>query len=216
MSSSPGTGQPPAGRPRRFARLNWQMFGKLLVIVTVMFGFGWALVPIYRTICEITGLNNLTQVDRGAQQFAANTQIDASRKITVEFDANARGPWRFKPEQVSMDVHPGELVTIVYEVQNTLDETVAGQAIPSYAPRHSEGYFRKVECFCFRQQTLGPRESKRFPVVFVVDPKLPSDVGTITLSYTLFKIDGPVGLSEPTSLPTGAMPPVVAAGRPGA
>ncbi|MFT3801730.1 MAG: cytochrome c oxidase assembly protein [Burkholderiaceae bacterium] len=175
------------------------MLGKLAVVVTVMFGFGWALVPIYRSICEVTGLNNLTQVDKGAQAFAANTQVDQARSVTVEFDANARGPWLFKPEQTSMDVHPGELVTVVYEVQNTLDETVAGQAIPSYIPKQSEGYFRKIECFCFRQQTLAPRESRKFPVVFVIDPKLPADVGTITLSYTLFKVEGPVGNAAPAA-----------------
>ncbi len=201
------TAQPPrsdgaAGQARQTARktgwLNWQMLGKLSVVVTVMFGFGWALVPIYRTICEVTGLNNLTRVDQGAREFAANTQVDQTRRITVEFDANARGPWRFKPEQMTMDVHPGELATVVYEVQNTLDETVAGQAIPSYIPRQSEGYFRKIECFCFRQQTLAPKEARKFPVVFVIDPKLPADVDTITLSYTLFKIEGPVGAAGGT------------------
>ena len=171
-------------------RENFRMLGKLSVVASVMFAFGWGLIPLYRSICEITGINNLTQVDRGAQEFANNTQVDATRRISVEFDANSRGPWQFKPETNAIEVHPGELVTVVYRVTNNLDETVAGQAIPSYAPQQSAAYFRKVECFCFRQQTLAPHESREFPVVFVVDPKLPADVHTITLSYTLFKVEG--------------------------
>lgn len=190
-------------------RENLRMLGKLTVVASVMFAFGWALIPLYRTICEITGINNLTQVDRDAQDFARNTQVDQTRKVSVEFDANSRGPWQFKPETTALEVHPGELVTVIYRVTNNLSETVAGQAIPSYAPQQSAAYFRKVECFCFRQQTLAPHESREFPVVFVVDPKLPADVQTITLSYTLFKVEGVSAVGGP---PETAPAPARAAG----
>lgn len=170
---------------------NRRMLGKLAVIATVMFGFGWALIPIYKKICEVTGVNSLTRRDEGAAQFARNTQVDSARTVTVEFDANSHGPWSFRPETRSMSVHPGQLVTINYDVVNTLDQPMAGQAIPSYAPIKSAEYFRKVECFCFAQQSLGANEARRFPVVFVIDPKLPKDVDTITLSYTFFAVAGP-------------------------
>ncbi len=171
-------------------RLNLAMFGKLVIVTAVMFGFGYALVPLYKKICEITGVNDLTQVDASAAAFAANTQVDLSRTITVEFDSNARGPWRFKPVKSSMQVHPGELATITYEVANQQDRAMQAQAIPSYIPMAATPYFRKLECFCFKQQALAPHESKQFPVVFVIDPKLPKNVDTITLSYTFFEVGG--------------------------
>lgn len=169
---------------------NWQMFGKLIVVTLVMFGFGFALVPLYEKICEVTGINLLTKRDRQAEEFARNTQVDTSRKVIVEFDANGRGAWQFKPEMNAVEVHPGELVTVVYDLVNTRAEPTTGQAIPSYAPQQSGQYFHKLECFCFEQQELGGGETRKFPVVFVVDPKLPKDVGTITLSYTFFEVAG--------------------------
>jgi cytochrome c oxidase assembly protein subunit 11 len=173
--------------------LNLQMLGKCVVIVCAMFGFGYALVPLYKAICEITGLNYLTKRDdAAARKFANNTQVDKSRKVVVEFDANARGTWLFKPRSSSVEAHPGELVTIVYELQSTIGRDSKGQAIPSYAPKGTESYFHKLECFCFQQQALKAHETREFPVVFVVDPKLPKDVNTITLSYTFFEY-GPQG-----------------------
>lgn len=171
-------------------RLNLAMFGKLLIVTAIMFGFGYALVPLYKKICEITGVNDLTQVDSGAAAFAKSTQVDLSRTITVEFDGNARGPWRFKPVKSSMQVHPGELATVTYEIANQQDRAMQAQAIPSYIPMAATQYFRKLECFCFKQQALGPHEAKQFPVVFVIDPKLPRNVTTITLSYTFFEVGG--------------------------
>ena len=128
---------------------NLRMLGKLTVVATVMFGFGWALIPLYNKICQVTGINVLTRTDKGAVDFARNTQVDTSRTVTVEFDANPRGPWRFKAEKNAIDVHPGELVTVVYDIANTQSKVVAGQAIPSYAPQQASRYFRKLECFCF-------------------------------------------------------------------
>ncbi len=171
-------------------RLNLAMLGKLVVVTVLMFGFGYALVPLYKKICEITGVNDLTQADAGAVAFARSTQVDLSRTITVEFDSNARGPWRFKPVKSSMQVHPGELATITYEIANQQNRAMQAQAIPSYIPMAATQYFRKLECFCFKQQALGPHEARQFPVVFVIDPKLPKNVDTITLSYTFFEVGG--------------------------
>ena len=173
---------------------NVKMVSKLAVVAVGMFAFGYALVPMYKAICEYTGVNILALGDRevpGATSRApANTQVDLSRTITVEFDANARGPWDFKPAQRSVQVHPGELTTVMYEFQNIQDRRMAAQAIPSYAPRNAMPHFNKVECFCFNQYTLEPGEKKQWPVAFVIDPKLPKDVTTITLSYTFFEVGG--------------------------
>lgn len=170
------------------ARFNLQTLGKLALLALLMFGFGFAMVPIYKKICEVTGINFLTKTDAGAQEFARNTQVDTSRVVTVEFDSNHHGPWRFRPEKRSIDVHPGELVTVEYELVNTQSREMAGQAIPSYAPAVSAQHFRKLECFCFKQQALEANQTRRFPVVFVIDPKLPPDVRTVTLSYTFFEL----------------------------
>ncbi|MGZ5201119.1 MAG: cytochrome c oxidase assembly protein [Telluria sp.] len=172
--------------------LNRSTLTKLVVVAAVMFGFGYAMVPLYRQICEQLGINVLTQKD-GTVALPANTQVDLARSIVVELDANAQGPWRFRPTQNSVTVHPGELTTVTYEVVNTQGRTVAAQAIPSYAPQSAMPYFKKVECFCFKQQTLGPHEARQMPVVFFVDPKLPKEVKNITLSYTFFEIGGVAG-----------------------
>jgi cytochrome c oxidase assembly protein subunit 11 len=174
-------------------RRNMPMLGKLAFFAVMMFGFGWGMIPLYNAICEVTGINVLTQRDESAQAFARSTQVDASRTVAIEFDTNIHGPWRFKPVRRSMDVHPGELATVEYELVNTVDHPMAGQAIPSYAPQIAGAYFRKLECFCFQQQTLSANETRRFPVVFVIDPKLPAEVTTITLSYTFFDVGGQVG-----------------------
>lgn len=169
--------------------LNKQMLGKLLVIAILMFGFGYALVPIYKKICEITGVNILT-AQEVTVKAVGNTQIDKSRLITVEFDANAQGPWRFRPTVNSLQIHPGEMAQVVYEVVNTQARSIDAQAIPSYAPQQVAAHFKKVECFCFKQQTLGPNEAKQMPVVFYIDPALPKNIKTITLSYTFFEVGG--------------------------
>ncbi|GAB2738181.1 cytochrome c oxidase assembly protein [Melaminivora jejuensis] len=178
---------------------NVRMVGKLAVVTLGMFAFGYILIPIYKSICEVTGINILTLSERlvpgnGSAgpnaRIPGNTQIDRSRTITVEFDANARGPWDFKPGQRSIQVHPGELATVMYEFQNVQDRRMSAQAIPSYAPRQAAAHFTKLECFCFSQYTLEPGEKKLWPVAFVIDPRLSRDVTTITLSYTFFEVGG--------------------------
>jgi cytochrome c oxidase assembly protein subunit 11 len=184
---------------RRREGANRRMFGKLAVVVVAMFGFGYALVPMYRSICEALGINVLTLSEQrtasgnwSGRADKLNTQVDRTRTITVEFDANVRGPWDFKPATRSLQVHPGELTTVMYEFRNRQTRTMAAQAIPSYAPMQASAHFNKVECFCFSEWTLKAGESKTWPVVFVIDPKLPKDVTTITLSYTFFEVGGKV------------------------
>ncbi|MDO8276694.1 MAG: cytochrome c oxidase assembly protein [Burkholderiaceae bacterium] len=180
-------------------RENLRMVGKLAVVAVAMFGFGYGLVPMYKAICEMTGINILALTEREVPGngtagrnvvVPANSQIDRSRTITVEFDANSRGPWSFKPALNTLQVHPGELATVMYEFQNNQDRRMAAQAIPSYAPRQAAAHFNKLECFCFTQYTLEPGEKKQWPVAFVIDPKLSRDVTTITLSYTFFEVGG--------------------------
>lgn len=175
---------------------NSKLLGKLAVVAFGMFGFGYALIPIYKAICEATGINILAISEQNVggvggkltAKDVKNSQVDMSRLITVEFDANARGPWRFKPAQSSLQVHPGELATVMYEFQNTQSRRMAAQAIPSYAPQQAAAHFNKLECFCFQQYTLDPGEKKQWPVAFIIDPKLAKDVTTITLSYTFFEV----------------------------
>jgi len=175
---------------------NSTMLRKLAVVVLAMFGFGYALVPIYDAICRMTGVNVLALaelvVPGEKAKVAANTQVDTSRTITVEFDANSRGPWQFKPAQSSLQVHPGEMMTVMYEFQNTQNRRMAAQAIPSYAPQQAAAHFNKLECFCFNEYTLEAGEKKSWPVVFVIDPRLSKDVRTITLSYTFFEVGGKI------------------------
>ena len=176
---------------------NRRMVAKLAVVALAMFGFGYALVPVYKAVCNALGINVLSLAERqqqaGASGLAAgNSQVDGARTVTVEFDANARGPWSFKPAQRSIDVHPGQMVTVMYEFRNVQDRTMVAQAIPSYAPRQAAAHFNKLECFCFSEYTLAPGEARQWPVVFVIDPRLPGDVRTITLSYTFFEVGGKV------------------------
>ena len=187
---------------------NRRMLGKLCVIAAAMFGFGYALVPMYQAICTALGINILTLSEQRTSPHAAradgrNTQVDLSRTITVEFDANARGPWQFRPAQASLTVHPGEVATVMYEFRNVQDRTMAAQAIPSYAPKQATAHFNKLECFCFNQYTLAPGESKSWPVVFVIDPKLPKDVTTITLSYTFFEVGARTPAAPATTVQAG-------------
>jgi cytochrome c oxidase assembly protein subunit 11 len=180
---------------------NRRLLAKLLVVAGIMFGFGYALVPFYQKICEVTGINNLLNADEPLR----STQVDPARSITVEFDANTHGlPWRFSPGQASVTVHPGELVHVTYLVRNELGRAVTGQAIPSYAPQLAGQHFRKLDCFCFARQTLGPGEAKEMPVVFVIDPALPKEVHTITLSYTFFEVAGTTTAATAQSIKPGA------------
>ena len=178
------------------AAANRTILIKLLVVAVGMFGFGYALVPLYQKICEVTGIYDVEKADAPL----ANSQVDASRLVTLEFDANIRSdlPWQFRPLQTSVKVHPGQLVQVMYEVRNASDRPVTGQAIPSFAPQVAGRYFRKLDCFCFSKQSFAAGEVRQMPVVFVIEPGLPNDVNTVTLSYTFFKVEG--------AAPTAARP----------
>ena len=177
-------------------RDNLAMTGKLLVVVALMGGFGYAMVPLYKAVCKSLGVNvlSLSEVQNPVNaKDARNTQVDLTRSIDIEFDANARGPWEFQPAVRHLSVHPGELTQVMYEFKNVQNRVMSAQAIPSYAPMQAQAHFNKIECFCFNEYTLQPGESKKWPVVFYVDPKLPRDVKTITLSYTFFEVAGKSG-----------------------
>jgi cytochrome c oxidase assembly protein subunit 11 len=167
-------------------RANVTLLKKLGVVVVFMFGFGYALVPFYEKICDAAGLRNIAQPD-----VLVNTQVDATRAVRIEFDSNVHDMgWTFKALEPIVSVHPGEVRQVEFEVVNRTGQALTGQAIPSYGPAYAGQYFRKMECFCFAQQTLAAGETRRMPVVFVVDPQAPADLATITLSYTFFPVEG--------------------------
>jgi cytochrome c oxidase assembly protein subunit 11 len=171
---------------------NRKLSRKLGIVALGMFGFGFALVPFYNQICAALGVNNIEARD----EAPANSQIDYSRSVVIELDSNAHNlPWRFKPVVSRITVHPGELATVEYEIINVRGAPVTGQAVPSYGPQIAGEYFKKIECFCFTQQTLAAGETRRLPVVFVVDPRLPKDVSSIAVSYTFFEVAGRGGKS---------------------
>jgi cytochrome c oxidase assembly protein subunit 11 len=178
-------------RDDEIRRSNRTLLMKLGVVVVAMFGFGYALVPFYEKICEVTGLRDI-----GRPDAVANTQVDTTRSVRIEFDTNIHDmPWKFRAVGPIIDVHPGAVTQVMFEVVNTTNRAVTGQAIPSYGPRNAAQYFRKLDCFCFTRQTLAAGETRRMPVVFVIDPAMPADLSTITLSYTFFKVEG----SDPRS-----------------
>ena len=160
--------------------------GRLLVIVLAMFGFGFALVPIYDVFCEVTGLNGKTSGDVAV--IAPDSPVDTSRQVTVEFIAslNANMPWEFEPVTRAVRVHPGEAMKVEYVARNITTNPIVGSAVPSVSPGMAAPYFQKTECFCFTEQKLEANEERNMPVIFVVDPDLPDDISTLTLSYTFF------------------------------
>ena len=171
------------------ATANSRVVRHLLLAAVVMFGFGFALVPLYDVFCDITGINGKTgRIDLEA---ALSQKVDAERTVTVEFLSSVRSDlaWDFKPVVRRVKVHPGEVTEVNYMARNMTGEAVAGQAVPSLAPGLAAKYFNKTECFCFTRQTLGPNEEKLMPLRFVVDPELPEEIGTVSLSYTFFQAE---------------------------
>ena len=161
---------------------------KMVGVALAAFVFTFSLVPLYRIACEkVFGV----RLEKGAAQAPATTASGNERWVTVQFDGgvNSKLPWAFHPEQLSMRVHPGQQYEAKYFARNTGTRTIVGNAAPSIAPARASGYFSKTECFCFTAQTLAAGESRDMPVRFIVDPALPADVHTITLSYTFFKND---------------------------
>jgi len=159
---------------------------KLFFVAVLMFGFGYAMIPLYSVLCKVTGINGKTETVTSLPK--GGLVVDTSRTITVEFTglASSELPWDFKPEQNEIRVHPGEVKVVTYIVRNNATESVTGQAVPSVAPNRSARHFKKLECFCFTSQTLAAGETKEMPVRFYIDDKLPKDLDRITLSYTFF------------------------------
>jgi len=159
-------------------------------MTVVMFGFGFALVPLYDVYCKVTGINGKTtgRIDREA---VLSEHVDKERTVMVEFLSSVHGdmPWDFKPLVRRVRVHPGAVTEVSYIAMNRAGNTVTGQAVPSLAPGLAAKYFNKTECFCFTRQTLKPNEEKVMPLRFVVDPELPEDVGAVSLSYTFFQVE---------------------------
>ena len=166
---------------------NQRIVRRLGIAAVAMFGFGFALVPLYDVFCDITGINGKT--GRIELEEALSQKVDEERLVTVEFLAtvNSDLPWEFRPMVRKIKVHPGEVTEVNYFARNKTENVVAGQAIPSLAPGLAAKYFNKTECFCFTRQTLGPGESKEMPLRFVVDPELPGNVRTVSLSYTFYQ-----------------------------
>ena len=166
-------------------RKNKQIISRLVVVVIGMFGFGFALVPLYDVFCDVTGLNGKTG---GQVELSETMKVDTTREIKIEFIAtlNESMPWEFKPVTYSVKVHPGQPTRIEYLARNKTGKSIIGQAVPSVAPGLAAQYFQKTECFCFTEQLLKAGEEKQMPVIFVVDPELPEDIKVLTLSYTFF------------------------------
>jgi cytochrome c oxidase assembly protein subunit 11 len=162
---------------------------KLFLVAVLMFGFGYAMIPLYSVLCKVTGINGKTETVATLPQ--GGLKVDTTRMITVEFTglANSGLPWDFKPEQNEIKVHPGEVKVVNFIVRNYSTEKITGRAIASVAPNRSARHFKKLESFGFTLQTLAAGETRKMPVRFYVDTRLPKDLNRITLSYTFFNQD---------------------------
>jgi len=178
---------------------NQRVVKRLGIAAVLMFGFGFALVPLYDVFCDITGINGKT--GRIEQEEALSQRVDEDRLVTVEFLATVHSdlPWEFRPMVRKIKVHPGEITEVNYYARNKTENLVAGQAVPSLAPGLAAKYFNKTECFCFTRQALGPGEGKKMPLRFVVDPELPDNVRTVSLSYTFYQAEAVAADKENTS-----------------
>ncbi|MGI9337878.1 MAG: cytochrome c oxidase assembly protein [Gammaproteobacteria bacterium] len=164
---------------------NYAAAAKLSLLAVLMFGFGFAMVPLYYKFCEVTGINNLLAADE------APAQVLAARDVRIEFDVNSRAQISITPTVRSINkARTGESYSVIYTITNTSGRTLVGQAVPSYAPRRAAKWFAKIQCFCFDKLTLQKGEVLRAPVVFVVASELPEDIPAIALSYTFFEVEG--------------------------
>lgn len=163
---------------------------KTALVAVLMFGFAFALIPLYNTFCEITGLNGKTS-GQVATDILKQQQVDPNRIVTVQFDAsvNSQLNWEFRPTEFEMQVTPGKLYKTEFYAKNLSNKDITGQATYSVTPGKASLYFNKTECFCFTQQTLKAQEEVLMPVTFIVDSKLTKDVNLMTLSYTFFKLE---------------------------
>ncbi|MBA6263505.1 cytochrome c oxidase assembly protein [Colwellia sp. Bg11-12] len=170
---------------------NNKVIKKLVLLVFGMFGFGFALVPLYDVFCDITGLNGKTSTTAAVYNVE---QIDTKRVVTVQFISRTAQdiPWQFEPMIREIKVHPGEMKLVKFYAKNESTRDIIGQAVPSVSPGLAAAYFQKIECFCFTQQPLKANEEVEMALQFYVDPELPEDISTLTLSYTLYDVTGKV------------------------
>ena len=173
-------------------RSNKNIVTMLVAMVFFMSGFSFALVPLYDAFCEITGLNGKTADGPVA---VAGKQVDLDRTVKVQFitNLNSGAAWEFKPDVFEMAVHPGELNETLFYARNLAGNSKVAQAIPSVSPGQAALYFHKTECFCFNEQEFKPEEGKEMPLRFMVDPELPEEIETLTLSYTFFELNKVAG-----------------------
>ncbi|EGR1514180.1 cytochrome c oxidase assembly protein [Vibrio vulnificus] len=169
-------------------RSNHVLTLKLTMAALAMFGFGFALVPLYDVMCDVLGINGKT--DNVAVAAPQGLQIDTSRTIRVEFMAHVSPdmPWSFKPQSVTLNVHPGEVIQTAYLAQNLSQEILVGQAVPSVSPGKGAAFFNKIECFCFNRQPIEGNQLAQMPLIFYIEPDLPTEIHTLTLSYTLYRL----------------------------
>ena len=186
MTEQNNNAEPQAGTEG--SKANGRLAVKLLFAAVGMFGFGFALVPLYDVFCEITGLNGKT--DGQYEYEAADVAIDLDRTVTVQFLArnNADMSWEFRPMVAQVDVHPGELTEVAFYARNPTDHDMVGQAVPTITPWKVSDYMHKTECFCFTQQELKAGEAVEMPLLFFIDQDIPEDVNKLTLSYALFDV----------------------------
>jgi cytochrome c oxidase assembly protein subunit 11 len=179
---------------------NRRVFLTLGMVAVLMFGFAFALVPLYRIICDVTGVNSVaTNTTRVKASDVVDMVVDRSRLITIEFDATINGnlPWEFKPNIKKVQVHPGERKQVSYYFKNNADHPVTTQSVPGVTPWQASRHFQKIECFCFNTQTLAAGEEVEMGLLFVVDAELPKEINTLTLSYTIMDIDRGKALEKP-------------------
>lgn len=177
---------------------------KLAAVVVAMFGFGFAMIPIYNVFCDLTGLNgNNKNTNTAAQNL--DFEVDESRTVKVQFMSSLNSGTRmdFEPEVFEMEVHPGKIYTTRFYARNPHKQPMVGQAVPSIMPAKASLNFHKTECFCFTQQEFLAGEKREMPVSFVVSPALPEDIETVTLSYTFFDITQTAKNTEKLNLPDG-------------
>lgn len=171
------------------AKINQRSTFKMVVVVVAMFGFGYLLVPLYDVFCELTGLNGKTG-EISEAEVTKSFEIDENRLVTIQFvtSNNVGMPWKFAPSVSSMEVHPGKVYETSFMAKNITSADMVAQAVPSVSPSAAARYFNKTECFCFNQQPLAAGETKDMPLRFIVNPKLPKKVNTLTLAYTMFDV----------------------------
>ncbi len=179
----------------KLKKSNKKLIIYLIIAVLAMFGFGFAMVPLYNTFCKITGLNGKTA---GRYQVDYAIEVDTSRTIKIQFITNLNQgmPWEFRPTVKSLIIHPGEIKQAAFYVKNLSDKPIIGRAIPSISPGLAASYMHKTECFCFNEQLLQPGESKVLPLMFFLDKNFPKEYGEMTLSYTLFDTKKPPPIEE--------------------